>query len=123
VVAAFARLCITYLKTTRPRSRLQRVAQGEMPSQSVMIGEAALAKVITQKIMFENGIYIRLINYPIMPRGAKCLCITPTPLHRDEDEDALIAALVSARNAFPRWREFTDAERSDIPAAEMDNVL
>ncbi|WP_404801494.1 MULTISPECIES: aminotransferase class I/II-fold pyridoxal phosphate-dependent enzyme [Agrobacterium tumefaciens complex] len=73
----------------------------------VMIGGAALAKAITDWLMAEAGIYIQPINYPTVPRGTERLRITPTPLHTDEDEDALIAALISARGAFPRWQGLT----------------
>lgn len=78
-----------------------------MPSPShilpVMIGDAALAKAITDHLMVESGIYIQPINYLTVPRGTERLRITPTPLHTDEDEAALIAALISARDAFPGW--------------------
>jgi 5-aminolevulinate synthase len=74
----------------------------------VMIGDAALTKAITDRLMTEDGIYIQPINYPTVPRGTERLRVTPTPLHTDEDEDALIEALVAARRAFPRWRELAE---------------
>ncbi|MDH6233781.1 5-aminolevulinate synthase [Mesorhizobium soli] len=77
----------------------------------VMIGEAALAKAIADHLMAEDGIYIQPVNYPTVPRGTERLRITPTPLHTDEDEDALIAALVGARETFPRWRKLARTTR------------
>lgn len=77
----------------------------------VMIGDAGLAKAITDRLMVEDGIYIQPVNYPTVPRGTERLRITPTPLHTDEDENALIAALISAREAFPRWRELAGSAR------------
>lgn len=79
----------------------------------VMIGDAALAKAITDHLMVEDGIYIQPVNYPTVPRGTERLRITPTPLHTDEDESALIAALVAAREAFPLWQELTKSIRPD----------
>ncbi len=50
------------------------------------------------------------------------LRITPTPLHTEEDEDALIAALVAARDAFPRWRELTNATQAAIRSFAIGKV-
>lgn len=88
----------------------------------VMIGEASLAKAITDRLMTEDGIYIQPINYPTVPRGTERLRITPTPLHTDEDENALIAALVSARTAFPHWPALAELARSARPAEIAEAV-
>ena len=88
----------------------------------VMIGDAGLAKAITDRLMIEDGIYIQPVNYPTVPRGTERLRITPTPLHTEGDEDALIAALISARKAFPRWGELTGTACPDIAAHMMEDA-
>ncbi|PQA71853.1 5-aminolevulinate synthase [Brucella oryzae] len=75
----------------------------------VMIGDASLAKAITDCLMTEYGIYIQPVNYPTVPRGTERLRITPTPLHTDEDEELLIKALLAMRQSFPKWRQLTEA--------------
>lgn len=83
----------------------------------VMIGDAALAKAITDHLMTNHGIYIQPINYPTVPRGTERLRITPTPLHTDQDEDSLIAALLAARRAFPRWQSSANTALPDLASA------
>lgn len=75
----------------------------------IMVGDAVLAKRITDKLLEVYGIYIQPINYPTVPRGAERLRITPTPMHTDEDEIRLIAALTALREDFPEWQRCTDA--------------
>ncbi|MGO3929937.1 5-aminolevulinate synthase, partial [Rhodopseudomonas pseudopalustris] len=70
----------------------------------------------------EFGIYIQPVNYPTVPRGTERLRITPTPLHTDEDENALVAALVAIRRQSSRWRELAQATQPDSAVPIVEGV-
>lgn len=69
----------------------------------LMVGDAGLAKLVTDELMSVSGIYVQPINYPTVPRGIERLRITPHPHHSQKDEDYLVSALSSvwARLALP----------------------
>jgi len=66
----------------------------ESPSHIVPlhIGEAALCKEVSRRLLDEFSMYATPINYPTVPRGEERLRFTPTPLHTD----AMMASLVDA---------------------------
>jgi 5-aminolevulinate synthase len=79
------------------RRRLDEAGIPHLPNPShivpVMVGDAVRCKQISDEMLERFAIYVQPINYPTVPRGTERLRITPTPLHSDEDIEALVQAL------------------------------
>jgi len=79
------------------RRRLELLGIPMMENEShiipVMVGNAHHAKVISDRLLNDHGIYVQPINYPTVPKGTERLRITPSPVHSDSDIDRLVRAL------------------------------
>jgi 5-aminolevulinate synthase len=79
------------------KRRLADAGLPVMPSAShivpVMVGDPSRCKVACDELLHRHRIYVQPINYPTVPRGTERLRLTPTPLHTDEDIEALVAGL------------------------------
>jgi 5-aminolevulinate synthase len=111
VIAAGARASILHLMRSDAERQLQQRHAGllksalceaglpVMPSPShivpVMIGDAAKAKALTDRLLHEHGQYCQPINYPTVPRGAERIRLTPGPLHTPELIHTFVEALCS----------------------------
>ena len=59
----------------------------------VLVGDAARAKLMSDRLLNEFNIYVQAINYPTVPIGTERLRFAPTPLHDDGMIEDLIQAL------------------------------
>jgi 5-aminolevulinate synthase len=79
------------------RRRLEALGIPMMDNDShiipVMVGNAHHAKLISDRLLNDHGIYVQPINYPTVPKGTERLRITPSPVHSDGDIDRLVRAL------------------------------
>ena len=59
----------------------------------VLVGDAARAKLMSDRLLNEFNIYVQAINYPTVSIGTERLRFAPTPLHDDGMIEDLIQAL------------------------------
>jgi len=109
MIAAGATASIRYLKASqverdahqavvaKVRRRLNAIGIPVMDNPShiipVMVGSPVHAKMISDWLLDNHGIYVQPINYPTVPKGTERLRITPSPVHTDADVDRLVTAL------------------------------
>jgi len=59
----------------------------------VLVGDPALAKAASDKLLAEHDIYVQSINYPTVARGEERLRITVTPRHTLEQINKLVGSV------------------------------
>lgn len=133
-VAAAARAAIRHLRSSQAERDMQRrqvrrvkdllqkaaipVLDNPTHIVPVMVGDAALAKLASDRLLDRHGIYVQPINFPTVPRGTERLRVTPTPFHTDELVDQLVAALCEVWEALDLPRQ-VDVTASAKPAAAI----
>ncbi|KAJ3867119.1 pyridoxal phosphate-dependent transferase [Lentinula novae-zelandiae] len=88
------------LKQVNVRETKRRFAELDIPVVPgpshilpVLVGDAALAKAASDKLLYDHSIYVQAINYPTVAVGEERLRITVTQRHTVEQIDKLVAAV------------------------------
>ncbi|KAI9215882.1 pyridoxal phosphate-dependent transferase, partial [Blastocladiella britannica] len=108
-VVAAALSSVEYLKESRLersgqqlnvrdlKARLRDVGIPVVPNPShivpVLVGDAAMAKRVSDELLRDHAIYVQSINYPTVSVGEERLRITPTPGHTPVMMDELVRSL------------------------------
>ena len=72
------------------------VIDGEHPIVPIMLGDAALAQKMAQKLL-ERGVYVIGFSYPVVPRGAARIRTQISAVHNKEDLDFAIEKIAEVK--------------------------
>jgi len=72
------------------------VIPGEHPIVPIMLGDAALAQKMAQKLL-ERGVYVIGFSYPVVPRGAARIRTQISAAHNKEDLDFAIEKIAEVK--------------------------
>jgi len=73
------------------------VIGGEHPIVPIMLGDAALAQKMAQKLL-ERGVYVIGFSYPVVPRGAARIRTQISAAHNKEDLDFAIEKIAEVKH-------------------------
>lgn len=86
-------------RAARLKAAFRAAGVEPMPSVShivpVPVGDAALCREVSRRLLEEHGLYVTPINYPTVPRGTERLRFTPTPRHGDAEIEQAAQAVAT----------------------------
>jgi len=90
----------------------------------VLVGDAALAKAASDKLLSDHNIYVQSINYPTVAVGEERLRITVTPRHTLEQMDKLVRAVDQtftelSINRLSDWKAAGGRAGVGLPASDI----
>lgn len=93
----------------------------------VLVGDAALAKAASDKLLADHDIYVQSINYPTVAVGEERLRITVTPRHTLEQMDKLVRAVNQTFtelkiNRLSDWKAAGGRAGVGLPESETEFV-
>jgi 5-aminolevulinate synthase len=91
---------VTSLRAACERARIP-LAPTNSQILPLIVGDAARCHTLADRLLERHSVYLQAIVFPTVPRDAARLRITPSPLHTDAQQSALITALAS------EWAELT----------------
>jgi 5-aminolevulinate synthase len=90
---AIRHLKVSQVERTIHQQRVTTLKRSLVEAGFVLIRDPILCKAACDELLLRHRIYVQPINFPTVPRGTERLRLTPSPLHSDEDIEALVTGL------------------------------
>ena len=121
--------CLLHQHTESVKMGLEQKGIPVIPNPShivpVLVGDAALARLASDILLKDWGIYVQAINFPTVPTGLERLRVTPTPGHLQKHQEHLFHAFdkVWEQLGIKRTRDWArQGGMLDVEIERKDNL-